>query len=169
MEADDKILVTWGTRAGCTAEVAHAVAETLRAGGATVDAVPLRQVETLDGYRAIVLGTAVRAGQVMGEAKRFVQRHSATLRARPFALFLTCMTLMEDSPANRETVAAYLAPLRALAPAVSEGLFAGRMDYAKLGVFARIAVKNMVKVPEGDHRDWEAIRAWSEALLPKLA
>jgi hypothetical protein len=31
-----------------------------------------------------------------------------------------------------------------------------------------MAVKYFVKVPEGDFRNWHDIKAWSQALLPKL-
>jgi hypothetical protein len=41
------------------------------------------------------------------------------------------------------------------------------MDYSKLGFFARFIVKSMVKVPEGDFRNWDMIRQWAKDLYPK--
>jgi len=81
---------------------------------------------------------------------------------------VVCMTMKDDTPANHKTVDAYLDPLREQVRPVDVGLFAGKMDYSKLGLFARTAVKHFVKVPEGDFRDRNVIKAWSKALLPKL-
>ena len=52
----DKILVTYATRYGSTQEVAEKVAATLRESGLAVDVQPAKQVRTLDGYRAVVVG-----------------------------------------------------------------------------------------------------------------
>jgi menaquinone-dependent protoporphyrinogen oxidase len=51
---------------------------------------------------------------------------------------------------------------------VDAGLFAGKMDYSRLGFFARMAVQYFVKVPQGDFRNWDAIRAWARAVYPRL-
>jgi menaquinone-dependent protoporphyrinogen oxidase len=98
-----------------------------------------------------------------------VKKHQSELNVIPTAYFVVCMTMKDNTPENHKTVDAYLEPLREQVKPVDVGLFAGKMDYSKLGLFSRIAVKNFVKVPEGDFRDWDAIKAWSKALLPKLA
>jgi len=54
---------------------------------------------------------------------------------------------------------------------VDVGLFAGVLDYSELSFIVRLVMKSKMKkkgVPEGDHRDWDAIRAWAEGLLPTL-
>jgi hypothetical protein len=55
---------------------------------------------------------------------------------------------------------------------VSQGLFAGALDIRKVPSSAdrfkfRLSVLFGVW-KEGDHRDWEAIRAWSESLRPQF-
>jgi menaquinone-dependent protoporphyrinogen oxidase len=162
------ILVVYGTWVGSTAEVADAVGKTLAEGGAKVDVRPAGSVKALTGYSAVVVGSAIRVGKVKPEVLDFVKSHASELRGMPTAYFVVCMTMKDDTPENRKTVDAYLDPLRAQLAPVAVGLFAGKMDYAKLGFFARIAVQHFVKVPEGDFRDWDAIRAWSRNLLPKL-
>ena len=47
------------------------------------------------------------------------------------------------------------------------GLFAGAMDYSKLPFILRLLMKAM-KTPQGDFRDWEAIRAWADSICPLL-
>ena len=61
---------------------------------------------------------------------------------------------------NRRKVAAYLDPVCEVVQPVDVGLFAGVMDYSKLPFILRLMMKKM-KSPEGDFRDWEAIRAWA--------
>ncbi len=52
----NSILVTFSTIYGSTQEVAERVAATLREQGLDVDLLPIKQVRSLDPYRAVVLG-----------------------------------------------------------------------------------------------------------------
>jgi menaquinone-dependent protoporphyrinogen oxidase len=164
----EKILVVYATRAGSTAEVADFIGKTLAKRGAGVDVRPVKNVKSLDGYTAVVAGSGIRAGRVYSEITDFVKSHKNDLDKIPTAFFIVNMTLKDDTPENRKIVDAYLAPLRAEVQPVDVGLFAGTMKYARLGFFARFAVTRMVKTPEGDFRDWNAIEAWANALAPKL-
>ncbi len=163
-----KILVAYGTRAGSTAEVADAIGKKLAQGGVAVDVRPVKSLNNLSGYSAVVLGSAVRAGKLLPEVTDFVKAHKEELRKLPVAYFVAGMTLREDTPEKRKIVDAYLDPLRAEVAPVDAGLFAGKMDYSKLGFFERIIIKNMIKTPEGDLRNWPEINNWAEKLLPKL-
>jgi hypothetical protein len=62
--------------------------------------------------------------------------------------------------------------VRALVRPVSEGLFAGSMDFAKLPLSLNTVLLRAAfafgALPRGDHQDWEAIRAWARALAPAL-
>lgn len=169
---NEKILVTYASRGGSTAGVAEAIGKTLEQNGAHVDVLPVREVKDLSQYRAVVAGSAIQSGQWLPEALEFVQAHRTELARKPFAPFLVCMTLAMKQGAYREQVAAWLAPIRAMVRPVSEGLFAGTLDIAKVPSFGdrmkfRISVK-MGVWSEGDHRDWNAIRSWAESLRPLL-
>jgi menaquinone-dependent protoporphyrinogen oxidase len=68
----------------------------------------------------------------------------------------------------------YFKPALQAAPGVKPldfGCFAGVLDYAKMNFMYRAIMKSKMKkqgVPEGDYRDWPAIRAWAETLVPQL-
>jgi menaquinone-dependent protoporphyrinogen oxidase len=47
------------------------------------------------------------------------------------------------------------------------GAFAGAMDLNQLSLVYRFMI-NAMKVPEGDYRDWNAIRAWATDVGPML-
>src|SRR5512136_3280977 len=160
----NKVLVTYASRLGSTAGVAEAIGKTLTENGAQVDVRRMEDVTELTPYSAVVAGSAIRDKQWLPEAMQFMQTHQAALRQKPFAAFLVCMTLaMPSADKYRQFVADFLQPVRALVKPVSEGLFAGALDISKISSLSdrlkfRISVIFGVW-KEGDHRDWNAIRA----------
>jgi menaquinone-dependent protoporphyrinogen oxidase len=172
-DMSNKILITYASRIGSTAGVAEAIGKTLAEGGAQVDVLPMQDIKDLAPYRAVVAGSAIRDRQWLPEAVEFVRTHRAELSRKPFAVFLVCMTLaMPNAEKYRPGVAEWLEPVRALVRPVSEGLFAGSLDIKKIAswrdrLMFRISVAFGVW-SEGDHRDWNAIRAWAESLRPLL-
>ena len=158
-----KILVTYATRAGSTAEVAAGIAEVLRAAGTIVDTQPIRAVRDMNGYDAVIVGSAIRMGQWLPEAVEFVKAHCGTLSQIPTAYFLVSGLLHEDTPEMRQKVLAFLNPVHAILEPVSIGMFAGKMDSSKLSWLDRLMAK-AVGTPEGDWRNWEAIREWTQEL-----
>lgn len=166
-EMSEKILVAYASKCGSTGEVAEAIGQTLCDAGAAVDVRLAKDVTDVSGYQAVVVGSAIRMGQWLPEATKFVETHQDALNQVPVAYFAVCMTLQEDTEEKRREVAAYLAPVRELAQPVDEGLFAGAMDYGKLSLPFRLIIK-AIKVPEGDFRDWDSIRAWAAGLHPTL-
>jgi menaquinone-dependent protoporphyrinogen oxidase len=161
------VLVAYASRAGSTAEVAAAIGATLREAGLSVDVSPLREIDGLEGYQALVLGTAIRAGRLLPEATRFAKAHAAAMGQMPVVYFAVCATLREDTPTNRATVAAALDPLVAIKTPLDVGLFAGRLDHEMLEVPARWLIR-LMRAAEGDWRDWDAIRAWAATLPARI-
>ncbi|HXK10034.1 MAG TPA: flavodoxin domain-containing protein [Vicinamibacteria bacterium] len=161
--AQGRVLVAYASKAASTAEVAAVVARKLADTGLAVDLRRARNVRSVDAYRAVVVGSAIRAGHWLGEASGFVKTHREALVARKTAFFTLCMTLQQDTPANREKVAAYLKPMRQVLEPDWIEFFAGKMEYRRLALGPRLIVKAM-KVPEGDFRDWNAIGSWADRL-----
>jgi menaquinone-dependent protoporphyrinogen oxidase len=171
MTTADKILVTYATRAGSTAGVAEAIGRTLAEGGAQVDVLPMQDVHDLAPYGAVVAGSAIHGEKWLPEAMQFVRTHQAALRGKPFAAFLVCMTLaMRGGERYRPQVDTWLDPVRAAVPPVRTGLFAGVLDISKipsLGDRLKFRISVVFGIwSEGDHRDWDAIQAWAEDLVP---
>ena len=167
------ILVTYASRAGATRGVAEAIGQTLAAGGTPVEVRPMAQVTDLAGFRAVVAGSAIQGGAWLPEAMEFMRTQRAALARQPFAAFLVCMTLcMGKGEPYRPHVATWLAPVRAAVRPVSEGLFAGAFDLCQVPAFGdRLKFRMSMAMgvwPTGDHRDWDAIRAWAEGLRPLL-
>ncbi len=127
----DKILITYTTAAGSTGEVAETIGQVLSDKGATVDVQPTKKVTDLSPYRAVVVGTGIRAGKVYGKTLKFLEQHQEALAQLPVAYFVVCLTMQEDTEEHRREVDAYVDQMRAKAPQVQPvdvGLFAGVMN-----------------------------------------
>ena len=167
-----RILVAYASRTGSTAGVAEAIGRTLGESGAQVDVQPMADVKDLAPYAAVVAGSAIRGKCWLPEAMGFVQTHREALGQRPFAAFLVCMTMAIAEGKYREAVLDFMQPVRALVRPVGEGLFAGTLDISKVPslrdrLMFRVSVL-MGVWKSGDHRDWEAVRAWAESIRPLL-
>lgn len=165
---ENRLLVAYATRAGATESIAQAVAEALRGEGFQVDVQNVRQVRSLDGYSGVIVGSAIRAGRPMPEAVSFVEKHERGLSRMPVAYFVVCLTMKDDTEENRCTVAGYLDALRAKTPSVKPvdvGLFPGALDSSRLSFLPRLIMRAM-KAPDGDYRDWDAVRQWAARIAP---
>lgn len=158
-----KILVTYATRAGSTAEVAELIAQILVAHAADVDVIPAKNVQEIAEYQAVVVGSAVRFGQWLPEAVQFVQRHQAALSRVPVAYFTVHLMNLGSDEAARKARLAYLDPARTLVAPRTEAFFAGSGDPKRLSFF-EVLIGRVVRSPQDDLRDWAAIRAWAESL-----
>jgi menaquinone-dependent protoporphyrinogen oxidase len=167
-----KILVAYATAGGSTAGVAEAIGQALTECGAQVDVRPMREVQDLTPYRAVVAGSAIQEGKWLPDAMRWMQMHRSTLAQKPFAAFLVCMTMAARNESYRKYVPTWMEPVRVLVRPVSEGYFAGSLDLAKVpSLKTRLGFLISVKLgvwATGDHRDWDVIRTWARALAPKL-
>ena len=157
---EQKVLVTYASRAGSTREIAEAVAADLASRGFTVDLLPIKQVGRLDGYSAVVIGSAVRMSSWLPEATKFVQQNAAALNRMPTAFFSVHLMNLGDDEASRKARGVYLDAVRKHVQPRHETLFAGVGDMAKVS-FIEGLIGKLVKSPEGDFRDWKAIHAWA--------
>jgi menaquinone-dependent protoporphyrinogen IX oxidase len=181
----NKTLVTFATNSGTTAEVANAVAEEIRKAGFQADVLPLREVNTLATYTAVVLG----APMIMGwhpSALQFLRRNKTALAAIPLAIFTTCMNLTKTEETSLDGVPVYqdeqlaqaprkpgrlnfkegyaqvknyLRPvLRAASPIrpVSAAFFGGRLDLYRLKWYQALFVMLVIQAKPGEHRNWAA-------------
>ncbi len=170
---NNKILVTYASQSGSTRSIAEAIGQTLTESGAAVDVRPMKDVKDLGPYRAVVAGSAVHGGKWLPEAMQFMRSQQASLAQKPFAAFLVCITLgMPKSEKYRPGLAAWLEPVRRLVRPVSEGYFAGSLDFNKVplsfnALLMRVAVA-FGALPKGDYRDWNAVQAWASSLPEKL-
>jgi menaquinone-dependent protoporphyrinogen oxidase len=158
------VLVAFGSKRGGTAGIATAVAETLRAQGLTVDCMRAAEVRDVASYDAFVLGGALYAARWIREARRFVIRNAATLRARPVWMFSSGPL---DDSANRQVIGPVrgAAALMAHVGACGHATFGGRLAADATGFPAAA----MARTRAGDWRSWDQIGDWARDIASTLA
>ncbi len=161
---NDKVLIAYASKCGSTGEVAEAIAKELIARGKAVDVRLAQKVSDLSGYQAVIVGSAIRMGQWLPEAVKFVETHQQVLRQLPTAFFTVHMMNLGDDETSRKNRLAYLDPVRKIMTPQQEVFFAGKMDLARLS-FLDGFVAQAVKATDADRRDWQAIRGWATQIL----
>lgn len=161
-----RVLVTAASRHGATAEIATIIGQTLTGAGLEVDVKPIRTLEGVAGYNAVILGSGVYIGRWMPEATEFVQRHAVELAARPVWLFSSGPTGSPELKPEADPIG--IMELVASIKARGHRTFAGRLDKGRLGIGERLLV-GAVHAPEGDFRDPEAITAWAGEIAGELS
>lgn len=164
----NKVLVAYASKCGSTGEVAQAIAEQLCAHGATVDVRRIADVGDVSEYDAFVIGSAIRMGSWLGEAKAFVEANAATLQAAPTAFFTVHMLNIDDSEESTNNRAAYVAPIHAIMQPQTEAFFAGKIDLGKMSFLDRM-ISKMMKAQDEDKRNWGEIKAWADQISLQVA
>ena len=164
---DSRVLVAFATRYGTTQEAAEVVAESIRQSGLDVEVKPLRDVKTLDGYRAVVIGAALYMYRWHKDAIAFLTRFQQALTGVPLAVF----AIGPVNPVEKEFADARaqldkeLAQFTWLKP-LDIRIFGGKFDPYALR-FPHNLVPGMKKLPVTDARDLGAVAAWGRDLAAR--
>lgn len=152
------VLVAHAGRSGGTREIAEVIVAELREGGLTADLLDAAEVEDVEPYGAVIVGSALYHRRWRPEAVRLLTEHEEALRNRPVWLFHSgpCGPF---AAGKRVSLPAGVALLAARIDAERTATFGGRLTPATArGLFWKI----MAMGPwAGDFRDWPSIRAWA--------
>jgi menaquinone-dependent protoporphyrinogen oxidase len=192
-----RILVTYATMAGSTAEVAQTVADEIAKSGLLVEVLPINQVKELAAYDGVVVGGPMIMGWHRG-ALRFLRKHRDAFQRIPLAVFVTAMSLTRPAEMSIEGVPVYLDEklpnppekegslnrkeryanlpnyirpiLKATRPfkPMSIGMFGGRLEYGRLKWWAVLFAMLIIQAPAGDRRNRDAICSWAAGLPAAL-
>ena len=165
-----KVLVAYASSYGSTQEIAEGISETLRNKGLVVDLQPIRNVQILEAYSAVVLGAPLYMFHWHKDALRFLSKYRKILADNlPIAIFAGGPFDKGDENAWHEVRAKFdleLAKFPWLTP-ISVEIVGGKFDPAKLR-FPYNLIPILKKMPASDLRDWVAIRAWASSLAAQF-
>jgi menaquinone-dependent protoporphyrinogen oxidase len=166
-DSKKKLLLAYASKCGTTAAIADAIGRQLCSGGFAVDIQQARHVSSLEGYRGVILGSAVYMGSLLRDATRFAEDLLAAQSDMPVVFFNVCLEMKDESPESVQTALGYLDPLREVVVPSSVASFAGRIDLATLPPLYRLFAQADTGgiLAEGDYRDWQKIAVWAEALV----
>ena len=164
----ETVLVGYATRYGTTREAAEAAAAALQECGFEVDVQLARDVRTLDGYSAVVLGAPLFMFHWHKDTLQFLSRHQKALMERPVAVFALGPTHdphdEKEWTDSREQLNQELAKFPWFTPVTAE-VFGGKYDPAMLRFPLNLFAG---KTQASDIRDLNAVRAWASRLAAKL-
>jgi menaquinone-dependent protoporphyrinogen oxidase len=159
-----RVLVTWGSRHGGTEGIANQIAAAMRDASVDIELRAAREVKTLAGYDAAIIGGALYANRWHRDARRLVTRHLGALRRIPVWLF-------SSGPLDSSAARAPIPPVTEVAVlierigAVGHATFGGRLEPDVTGWM----VHAMARDHSGDWRDPEQIRTWAIGIAARLS
>lgn len=162
-----KVLVAYASKRGSTAEIAETVAATLRREGLGVCLEPAGDVQSLERFDAVVLGSAVYMKRWRGDARHFLKKHRKALRQMPFWVFSSGPV---GDPAKDDP--AWTEPPKVVEKVEEMGgrdhvVFGGRVPTEPRGFMEKAMVEGVPK-EHRDRRDWNEIRAWAKQVASEL-
>jgi len=159
-----RVLVTVASRHGATREMGAEVASQLRAAGHDVDELEPDDVEHVEPYDAVVMGSAVYVGRLALGLRDLVERQAGQLRQRPTWLFWSGPV---GDPPMPETVPDDVTDIARTTGARDVAVFAGRLDRDGLNISERALVA-LTRADAGDFRDLDAVRDWAQKIAAAL-
>ncbi len=163
-----KVLVAVASKHGSTLEIAEVIAEELRTANFEVTLQELQdknKVSEISEYSAVILGSAIYAGNWLPQAKDFAEQHQLVLSKLPIWVFSSGPLDSDDSKPHDDP--AKLAKSLGEVKIQEHHIFVGKLDLADLKFGERL-ITRLVKSPTGDFRNWVEIREWAQEIAKEL-
>jgi menaquinone-dependent protoporphyrinogen oxidase len=167
-----RILVVFGTTEVHTEKVASALADEMRARGATVVVCEPRLADPQPaGFDGVIVAASVHAGKFQPAVTRWVQAHTEALNAMPCAFVPVSLGILQREPRVQAEVKAIVERfLRGAGwqPARTLGV-AGALLYTRYWWLKRWMMRRIAAKAGGDtdttrdyvYTDWSALRAFA--------
>jgi menaquinone-dependent protoporphyrinogen oxidase len=159
-----QVLVSAASRHGSTIEVAATIGSVLTAAGLSVHVLAPREVASVDGFDAAVIGSGIYLGRWLDPARKVLLRNRAGLERIPVWLFSSGPVGDPPQPADEPAEARRLV---GLVGAREHRTFPGQVEWRRLGLGEK-AMVTVVRAPEGDFRPWDEIEGWAREIAAAL-
>lgn len=174
------LLILYSTTDGHTRRIAERLQARVQAlgGAARVQHLPDCTAADLAAASAVVIGASIRYGHHQPEVEAFIARHQALLEARPNALFSVNVVARKpgkDVPEGNPYLQKFLRRIAWRPQRLA--VFAGRIDYPRLGVLDRTVIRLIMGMTRGptdprgvfEFTDWARVDAFGETLAGLVA
>ncbi len=170
-----KYLILYSTTDGHTRTISQRIADTIRADGHDVDALPLKENPDIDltPYDTVVIGASIRYGKHQKEVFDFIERNLDTLKTKDNAFF-TVNIVARKPHKNRPDTNPYMQKFLQQTPWKPKHLevFAGRLDYPSINWRDRQIIRFIMWMTKGptapdtvvEYTDWDNVEAFAKKL-----
>ena len=164
------VLVAYASKYGSTREIAEAIVETLCKNEIQADLRSADSVKDIQGYKGVILGSAIYVGQWPKSAVSLLKKNQEKLTEMPVWLFSSGPSGEGDALQLVDGVRfpPSLKPLIENIHPLDIAVFHGDINLNKINAMEKWAIKNVVKKPFGDYRDWNSIEKWTETVVNGL-
>jgi len=164
------VLIAYTTKYGSTREVAQRIGSVFNEEGMGADVRDVKEIKKMDGYKAVILGGPIVMNKLRPAVIKLAHKYRNFLQKVPVAYFTLGVTMKTDNLENRVQATRYLDDLCKIREPVSLGLFAGKVDYSRIGPLFRWSFQKDTSgmLNEGDFRDWNVIEQWARNLVKLL-
>ena len=171
-----RVVVTYASAYGSTKGIAKEIGDRLTKAGLEAECRPIDEIEAIETYDAVVLGSAIHNRAWLPQAAAFVRTHTADLASRPVWLF-SVSSVGDTSSFFGPRVARFMRRMRK-EPKEIAGFrqtirprdhrnFAGAIERTHWSLAGNLFLKAF-RGDYGDHRDWRDIDAWADGIARQL-
>jgi menaquinone-dependent protoporphyrinogen oxidase len=166
------VLVVYASAMGSTREIAQRVASRMAVGLGEVECRSAEDVESVSGYRAVVIGSAIHNQAWLPPAVLFLARHTPDLSRLPVWAFSVGMSEALPKVFRKRGAALQQARLERVlskdVPLRGHMLFSGIYEADQMPALLRVIFR-LAGGRFGDLRDWAAVDAWTDEITTQLA
>ncbi len=169
-----KLLVAYASKHGSSAEIALFIAQVFTIQGVEVTVKDVKEVESVEGYDAYILGSPIYGGLWLTEMSRFLDKVWVQLHGKPVYFWISCIRILE-SDGLQHALDNYIHRRVLDEIGVREvAVFAGKIRLDEIDwnerwtLSARYDGKALPGSRNDDFRDWDAIRAWAEKIRAEV-
>jgi menaquinone-dependent protoporphyrinogen oxidase len=168
------ILIAYATAHGSTAGVAQEIGRVLEERGLNVTVANVKEVRSVKEYDVLVLGSAIHSGAWLPELTSFFHAFEADLPSKPIYFWVSCIRALEQY--GEEHVLEYYLDQETLnrLHVRNIAIFPGKLNLESTDwnerwtLAARYDGSTWPSSFDGDYRDWEKVRNWSNRIASEL-
>ena len=171
-----RVLVGYASAYGSTKGIANRIGECLDGADVAVDVRSVDEIDALEDYEAVILGSAIHNAKWLPPATEFLVTHAAALATRPLWLF-SVSSVGDTTSFLHYRVAQLMRLLRKEPAIISQSRvslrprghrnFAGAIERAHWTVPGDIFLR-LCGGSYGDHSDWDDIERWAADIVTSL-
>jgi menaquinone-dependent protoporphyrinogen oxidase len=171
-----KALVAYASAHQSTIGIANEIGERLTQAGLQTEVRAIDEVDALETYDAVVLGSAIHSSAWLPQAAAFVRSHAADLATRPVWLFSVSSVgdtssflgpratrFIQRTRKDTKELAGFRQAIRPR----DHRNFAGSIERSHWNLFGDLFLRALGG-SYGDHRDWRDIDAWADAIARQM-